>query len=205
MTESAEDPGTARRAERLGALLRDADDAPRSVAFPAARIARARRQRRVARWRMAAVVALLLAPLLHQPVRAWVVERLQGAWRVLAGETAAGPAAPAITAPAPASPSSVSFTPAAGPFTLRVAVRQAAGALTIRFVDGATARAQVLDGGAGEWLVRPDGVELHNAATATAGVLVEVPRQSPNVALVIGGRAIAVARDTTVQLASPAP
>jgi hypothetical protein len=202
MSEQHEDPATERRAARLGALLSAADVAPRPLAFPTARLAQARRQRTAARWRLAAMLALVLgAPLLHQPLRAWVVARVQDAWHAIAGTgveraPVAPPAAPA------AAPSSVSFTPAAGGFTVRLARRQADGTLAVRFVAGPTARALVLDGAPGEWLVRPDGVELLNTADATSDVLIEVPRQSPSVTVVIGGRALTVTRDTTIQLAS---
>lgn len=203
MTSQPDDPIMARRAARLGALLTAADTTPRAITFPAARIARAARRRRVTRWSAAAIVVLAVGgALAQQPLRAWVVARVQAAWHAIAGVQPA--AAPGAALSPAASPSSVSFTPASGNFTVRVRTWQAAGTLTVHFAADSLVRASVLGAG-GEWLVRPDGVDLVNAAASTASVLLEVPRRTPSVTIVIGARQAVVTRDATVQLASPEP
>ena len=185
-----DDEAVDRRAEKLSALLRATDPPAPAIGFPAERIARARRQRVVVRWRMAAAIAVLLAgATLVRPVRAWIVETARS---ILIGapRTASPPAATpdrSITPVAPLPTNVVTFTPRAGVFVLEVASRQAAGTLRLVRAPGADASAALIGNpGDAELLVRPDGFRIGNRLSASADYVVRLPSGVTRVLLRIG-------------------
>jgi len=126
------------RARRLSSLLRDADPPVPAITFPAERIARATRHRSVVRWRAAAAIVLVAAGAVGvKPVRAWIAQAARTVWTAAAGRRTSRSAEPAP----PAGAGAVTFVPAAGSFTVRVAHRQAGGTLTIETTVGAAATA----------------------------------------------------------------
>jgi hypothetical protein len=174
-----------RRAQRLSALLREADHGVPPIAFPADRIARAARRRTVVRWRVAAAIALLaVAAVGVRPVRAWILQ----AARALFGASVA-PRVTTPPAPAPdAGSSSVIFSPAAGVFALRVARPQAGGTLTVELTDGTAASAAVAGGRSGaELVVLPDGLRIVNDSGSAASYVVRLPASLARIELGIAG------------------
>jgi len=175
-----------RRAERLGALLRDADAPVPPLAYPGVRIARAARRRVVARWSAAAAVIVLASAALGvAPVRAWIVRAARVVWAVATGREHAGAAVPAT----PRAASSVSFTPAGSTFTVRIAGLQAAGTLTLETTPGGTASAAITEGEGASLVVVPDGLRIENGPDATASLVVRVPAATPRIAVSIGAAA----------------
>jgi hypothetical protein len=173
------------RARRLSRLLRETDPPVPPIAFPADRIARAARHRSVVRWRAAAAIALAAAGAVGvRPVRAWIVRAVQAVWSV---------AVPAHRTPGavvePASSGTVTFTPAAGSFVIRVARRQAGGTLTVETTMGEAASAAVAGGrGEAELVVLPDGLRIVNDSLSSASITVKVPVRLARVEVFIGGR-----------------
>jgi hypothetical protein len=195
-----DDEAVDRRAEKLSALLRATDLPAPAIAFPAERIARARRQRVVVRWRMAAAIGVLVGgPLLVSPVRAWIVETARS---ILVGTPRSVPAPAATpdtaTTPAILVPTNVvTFVPRAGLFVLELASRQAAGTLRLARAPGAEASAALIGNpGDAELLVRPDGLRIGNRAGASADYVVRLPAGLTRVMLRIG-------REPARQLAPP--
>ena len=176
-----------RRAQRLSALLREADHGVPAIAFPADRIARAARRRTVVRWRVAAAIALFaVAAVGVRPVRAWILQ----AARALFGATAGAPRAAAPRAAAPAAGSSrVSFSPAAGAFALRVARPQSGGTLTVEVSDGGVASAAVTGGGSAELVVLPDGLRILNDSGSAASYVVRLPASLARIDVGVAGLA----------------
>ncbi len=178
-----------RRAQRLGALLRETDPPVPTMAFPAARIARAARRGPVVRWRVAAAIALLaVASVGVRPVRAWIVQVARVLWAATAG---APRTADVHRAPADAGPSTVTFTPAAGSFILRVQASQTGGTLTVEATSGATASAAIAGGGA-ELVVLPDGLRIVNDAASTASYTVHLPASLARIEVGVGRAATRV-------------
>jgi hypothetical protein len=176
-----------RRAERFSALLRATDVPVPPIAYPAERIARAARRRDAVRWRAAAAIVLVAAGAIGvRPVRAWIVQAAWTLWTTAVG--GAGTAAGAAASPA-GSAGTVSFTPAGGPFVVRVVRPQAGGTLTIETTPGAVASAAVTGGGGVELVVLPDGVRIVNDDTSSASFLVRVPARLASVEVSIGGGA----------------
>lgn len=190
MTDADDTNLVNRRAAALSALLAASDAAPRPVAFPADRVARAARHGvQVRRLRIAAATALLLAGAGVPPVRAWIVDSVRSIWSRVAG--AARPVARPDTAVAPAAPGAGTMgsvtIPVGDAFTLRVASRQAAGAITIETFEGPSASATVTgERDAAELVVLPDGLRIVNARGGSAGYLLRVPASIGRVTLLIG-------------------
>jgi hypothetical protein len=172
-----------RRGERLAALLRATDPPLPAIAFPAERIARAARRRAVVRWRAAAAIAVLATATLGvPPVRAWIVKTARVLWSMAAGtrHTVAVPAAAGHAA------NSVTFTPAAGAFNLRVARPQAEGSLTVETVADSSAEAAVTGGSGAELVVLPDGLRIVNDGVASSSFVVRVPATLKRIVVTIG-------------------
>jgi len=186
-----DDGQSLRRGERLSALLAAADPPPRSLAYPADRIARA--QRRAAllrRVRIAAAAALFLAAVGVPPVRAWIAQSVRAVWTRVAGGPPAAPE-PAPPAPAPTALGSVTFAPPAGRFTLRIAEHQAAGTLTVELTADSTAEASITGGGdAADLLVLPDGLRIANHPASTAAYVVRLPARLGQIDVQIGRDAL---------------
>jgi hypothetical protein len=162
-----------RRAQRLSLLLREADPGVPPIAFPADRIARAARRRTVVRWRVAAAIAFLaVAAVGVQPVRAWILQAARALWGAAAGAQRA--VAPRALVPNAGS-SSVTFSPAAGAFALRVARPQAGGTLTVEITGGTAASAAVAGGRGAELVVLPDGLRIVNDSGSAASYVVRLP------------------------------
>jgi hypothetical protein len=174
------------RARRLSSLLRGTDPPVPAIAFPAERIARALRRRSVLRWRAAAAIVLLAAGAAGvRPVRAWIVQAARTVWTAAAG----GRAAPGPEATRPAAAGTVTFTPAAGSFVVRVVRPQAGGTLTIETTTAATATAAVSGTpGQAELVVLPDGLRIVNDSLSSASFLVRVPAHLARIEVDIAGR-----------------
>jgi hypothetical protein len=172
-----------RRAQRLSALLREADPPVPPIAFPAERIARAARRRTVVRWRVAAAIALLaIGAVGVRPVRAWILQAARVLWSAAAG--------PRRTAPPPArapGASTVTFTPLSPVFVLRVAQAQSVGTLTIETTPAAAVSASAGGGqGGAELVVLPDGLRIVNDSAAAASYLVRLPATVVRIEVGIG-------------------
>jgi hypothetical protein len=184
-----EDEAVDRRAAKLSALLRATDVPAPPMAFPAERIAHARRRTRL-QWQLAAAAALLvLVAGTVRPVRAWIAETARHFFLGSPG-TAAPASAPADSASAPVMPvpsNVVTFTPRAGSFIVEIAVRQQGGTLVLAPVGGIEASAAIMgDAADAELLVRPDGVRIGNRASAQADYVVRVPPSVARVTVRIG-------------------
>jgi len=177
-----------RRAERLGALLREADAPMPPIAYPGDRIARATRRRAVVRWSAAAAVVVLGSTALGvAPVRAWIVRAARVVW---AAATGRGREHAGVPVPAgPRAASSVSFAPAGSTFTVRIAGRQSGGTLTLETAPGRAASAVITDGEGDSLVVVPDGLRIENGPGATASLLVRVPAATPRIAVSVGASA----------------
>ena len=183
---SMDDELVARRGEKLGALLRATDLPLPSIAYPAERIARAARRRTTVRWRAAAAIAVLAVAAVGVPtVRAWIVRTARALWSVAAGPSHA--VAPKLAASNGAN--SVTFTPASGAFSLRVARPQAEGSLTVETVADSAAVASVTGGTGAELLVLPDGLRIVNAAGASSSYVVRVPATVTRIVVTVGAAA----------------
>jgi hypothetical protein len=191
-----------RRAERFSTRLADLQ-LPADFRYPAApRPGAARaplvlpaRGRGAGGWqRAAAVILLLLAPLLLvEPVRAWVAERL-GLHRPEASAPAADGRAAAPGAPGEASGSTVWFTPAAAELRVEILHAQAGGALVVRPAVGPEGSLEIL-GGAGETpLLSEAGVTIRNEPGSVAGYELSVPPRVERVLLRVGGGPVRVLR-----------
>jgi hypothetical protein len=178
------------RARRLSALLRDTDPPVPAIAFPGARIARARQHRSVVRWRAAAAIALVAAGAIGiRPVRAWIVQATRMVWAAALGEHRT----PGAEATSPAAAGTVTFTPAAGSFVVRVVRPQAGGTLTIETTTGEAASAALTGGrGEAELVVLPDGLRIVNDSLSSASYLVKVPARLARIEVGIAGRATRV-------------
>jgi anti-sigma factor RsiW len=126
-------------------------------------------------WRVAAAVALLAGlAFAIAPIRAWMAERLG-----LATDPAAE--SPAVVEPTEGEPADeglrIAFVPEGDRFVVRVAVAQAAGALTLAATPGDSASAEIAGSGpvAADLLVLPDGLGIRNDASSTADYRVNVP------------------------------
>jgi anti-sigma factor RsiW len=128
--------------------------------------------------RAAAGFAVLLGVgMAVEPVRAWILERADHVWTVVAGERGNPPVAPDQTAPAAApAAGSITFVPAGDVFVLEVTSRQAGGEVVIETVGTGTASATVTGGtGAESFVVLPAGLRIVNDAASRAEYLVQVP------------------------------
>jgi hypothetical protein len=200
-----------RRRAALSALLRETDLPVPSLAFPAGRIAAARRRRLVVRWRMAAAIAVLLSgAAMVRPVRAWIVETARGIWAASVRRPAAAPVAPAAPAAAPAPANAVTFTPRAGILVVEVAVRQAGGRLRLERGTGPSVTAALIgDAEDAELRVFPDGVRIANRAEATADYAIRLPAGVTSVVIRIGGEtplrlpALAEGEGASVRVSAP--
>lgn len=139
---------------------------------------------------VAASLLLLAGGLLVEPVRAWVVDRVVGAWAAVTGgasetsQPAAAPQAPALPRPE----GGVSFVPTGDVFTLEVSARQRTGTLSVSLVQGETARA-VVRGGAGDeaLVVLPAGLRIENDTDSEADYLIELPAGLAAVRVLVRG------------------
>ena len=183
---SVDDELVARRGEKLGALLRATDPPVPPMAYPAERIARAVRCRAWVRWRAAAAIAVLaVAAVGVPPVRAWIVRTARALWSGAVRSPRA-----ALTGPtASEGANSVTFTPAAGAFSVHVARPQTQGSLTVETVADSAAVAAVTGGSGAELLVLPDGLRIVNAAGASASVVVRVPATVTRIVVTVGAAA----------------
>jgi hypothetical protein len=176
-----------RRAERFGAMLRASDAPVPRLGFPGERIARAARHRAAVRWRAAAALAALaLAAAGVRPVRAWIVAAARVLWTATVGSR---PAAGHRPAGRGAQTARLAFTPVAGPFTVRVARRQAGGTITVETAAGDSATATIAGGAGGqaaELVVLPGGVRIVNDSLADASYLVRVPATVPRIEIEVG-------------------
>ena len=172
-----------RRAERLRALLREADPPVPPIAFPAERIARAARRRTVVRWRVAAAIALFaVAAVGVRPVRAWILQAARVLWSAAAGAPHTAPAPPR----APGA-STVTFTPLSPVFALRVAQAQSSGTLTVETTPAAAASASAGGGqGGAELVVLPDGLRIVNDSGSAASYRVRLPATVARIEVGIG-------------------
>jgi hypothetical protein len=133
----------------------------------------------------AAVLVLLAIGGAVRPVRAWIVERAGALWTALTG----GEERPPVP-PVPPALTAVSFVPADGPFTIELAGRQSAGALSLEAVPGDTARATVLGGsGAESLVVLPAGLRIVNPPASAARYRIALPARLGPVRVIVGGAA----------------
>ena len=175
-----------RRAERLGALLREVDAPVPPIAYPGERIARAARRRATVRWSAAAAVVVLASAALGvAPVRAWIVRAARVVWAAATGRGRVGAAAPVAARAA----STVSFTPSGSTFTVRIAGRQSGGTLTLETAPGREASAVITDGEGASLVVVPDGLRIENGPGATASLVVRVPAATSRIAVSVGAAA----------------
>jgi hypothetical protein len=174
------------RARRLSNLLRVTDPPVPPIAFPTERITRAMRQRAVVRWRAAAAIVLLAAGAAGvRPVRAWIVQAARTVWTAAVG----GRGTRGAEATPPAAAGTVTFTPSAGSFVVRVLRPQSGGTLTIETTPGEAASAAVSGGhGEAELVVLPDGLRIANDRGSSASFLVKVPVRLPRIEVDIAGR-----------------
>jgi hypothetical protein len=165
-----------RRARALRVALRAADR-PSRPARPASR------------WGLRAAAAILVLLAIGgavRPVRAWIVGRAGALWSAITG----GSESPARVAPVPPVQTAVSFVPADGPFTIELAGRQSAGALSLEAVPGDTARAAVLGGnGAESLVVLPAGLRIVNPPASAARYRIALPARLGPVRVIVGGAA----------------
>lgn len=202
-----EEDAVDRRAEKLSALLRATDVPAPPMAFPAERIARARRRTRL-RWQLAAAAVLLVfAAGSVQPVRAWIAVTARHFFLGAPKAAASGAPAAAVPAPEPEVPvpsNAVTFVPRTGAFVIELATRQQAGSLVLARVSGSEASAAIVgDPGDAELLVQPEGLRIGNRAAAQADYLVRIPPGVSRVTLRIGrepARQLDVPRDYDVQV-----
>jgi hypothetical protein len=173
---------------------------PRPRAFPA----HARRWLYAA----AAAAALLAVAAGVQPVRAWIAERGQALWHLVAGRGA--PESPPEVVAEPQS-ASASFEPAAGGFEIAVAGRQAAGTLWVQLSEDPTAKVTILgDPDAEGLVVLPQGLRIENDHTSRRSYLLVLPRTLSPILVAIGDEppleldAVQDAGGWTVPLAEPA-
>lgn len=144
-------------------------------------------------WGMRAAAAglvLLGVGLVVEPVRAWILERAEGAWSLVAARETPAPASapdePQGARPDPVA-GTVSFIPAGDVFRLEVAARQAGGELVIEMVEADAASATVeADGADEQFVVLPSGLRIVNAAGSGARYVVRLPARLQSVVLVIG-------------------
>jgi hypothetical protein len=192
-----------RRAERFSTRLADLQ-LPADFRYPAApRPAAARaslvlpvRGAGAGGWlRAAAVVLVLLAPLLLvEPVRAWVAERLGLQRPEVSTPAADGRGAPIPGAPGEASGSTVWFTPAAAEIRVEILHTQAGGALVVRPAAGPEGSLEIL-GGAGEMpLLTEAGVTIRNEPGSAARYELSVPPRVERVLLRVGEGPVRVLR-----------
>ena len=144
--------------------------------------------RRRVRWAVAAAVLLVGAALVVEPVRAWVLDRVDAAWSAVTGRVPGDVPARSGTvedAPAPAT-TSITFAPTSNVFRLEVATRQARGHLVVLTAADPLALARVLGGGREELLVLPDGLRIVNTGVSTADYEVRVPPSVDLIVVVVG-------------------
>jgi hypothetical protein len=146
--------------------------------------------------RAAAVIVLIAAPVAAIPaVRQAAVALLAGA---RAGDSAERPAHAPGTAPGPAqrtAAAALRFEPAAGPFTITFEAAQAAGTLRLLRAVGreAVLRAESADPASAAGItVAAGSLHLRNAASASAGYVVELPATVSRVIVLVAGRQVAV-------------
>jgi hypothetical protein len=141
-------------------------------------------------WRAAAALAFVAGlALAITPVRAWIAERLGIRPDGPAAESAPPDASAPAAIPAP-SDIRIAFVPTGERFTIRVADRQATGALILSVAPSDTASGEILGTGGADLLVLPDGLGIRNAGTSTADYRVLVPRNLTRVVVVIGDRVL---------------
>jgi hypothetical protein len=173
---------------------------PRPRAFPA----RARRLLYAA----AAAAALLAVAAGVQPVRAWIAQRGQALWHLVAGPGAQERPSEVVAEPQSAS---VSFEPGAGGFEITLAGRQAAGTLCVQLSEDPTAKVTILGDPDTEGLVvLPQGLRIENDHTSRRSYLLVLPRTLSPILVAIGNEPMVeldTAQDAgvwTVPLAEPA-
>lgn len=158
--------------------------------------------------RAAAIVVVVLAGALAiEPVRAWVVERIQ---RITGSEpveatTAAEPAPPA----APADSLTIGFEVTVASFTIELDSHQSAGQLHVRTAAAGTRAEAEIQGRRNEGLLQlPDQLRIQNDAGSVADYVVTVPPSVRRVQVRVAGRAVATydvapgAAPLTISLAS---
>jgi hypothetical protein len=119
------------------------------------------------------------------PVRAWIVRTARALWSTAAGAPRAATARPAESDGA----NSVTFTPAPGAFSVRVARPQAEGSLTVETVADSAAVAAVTGGPGAELLVLPDGLRIVNGAGTSSSFVVRVPATVTRIVVTVGAAA----------------
>jgi hypothetical protein len=149
----------------------------REVARVAVRAAAARRKSLVRARRgwaaAAATAALVVVSLSVDPLRAWVMQRLDPG----------GPGSDAAGSPVASLPSAVvgregsviAFQPAGPVFQLSVERTQPSGELLLQVRAVGQATAQVTNGGAETMLVLPSGLRIENSAASAASYRVTLP------------------------------
>jgi anti-sigma factor RsiW len=146
-----------------------------------------RRSRRPALRAAAAACALLVLSLSAQPVRAWMMERWEGAraTAVRAPEVAKLPANVVRRS------SVVAFAPRGARFDVQLESFQADGTLTIQVRGVERATAQVLDGSHETLLILPSGLRVENTASSRASYRVTVPADLPLIRVTVAGHTLA--------------
>ena len=183
--------------DRLNRLLSAHDEAPPLAARDeflarAERIGSAADHRRARTARQllarAAIIALVLfgLGLAVTPVRAWLVRQTAALQQAFFKQEPHQQQA--VFPPGPKTPSTVSFIPAAGAFSIEVAVPQNTGELTLTILESQTATAQVLGDIDDEGLlVMPSRLRITNSSTSAADYAVTLPSQLTEIRLSIGG------------------
>ena len=138
--------------------------------------------------RAAAVIVFMAMGLAVTPVRAWIAEQTRALWAVVSGEEQTANTESQVAIAARSDPTAaVSFVPAGEVFVIELAVRQAAGRLTVETVAGNMASATVYGGTDNERLVvLPSGLRIVNGPTAEANYTIELPATLAHLLVVIG-------------------
>lgn len=174
----------ARRAAAFRLLLAAADVVPPPLWFDPARRATRPRVMMPARLRLAAALALALAGAFGvRPVRAWIAGAAGAIWSAVVGERTDAPApAPFVQEPS----SRVTFDAQGPVFTVRVAGRQAAGALVVETVVGDASASADEGTGPLEFVILPDGLRIANTVETARGYLVRLPAGLARITVQIG-------------------
>jgi len=131
------------------------------------------------------------------PARAWIVTWGRALWSSVVGAAPAPGEDAAVRAPV----SRVQFVPAAGPFTVTVAVEQMGGTLVLERTRSEAAAAWV-DGAAedADIVVLPSELRIHNRADAVSSYHLQLPSAISEVSVRIGGATRRVVVPATLQL-----
>ncbi len=177
-----------RRSQRLSVLL--TQTAPAAPEPDVLAVARTRKTWGVQPWlrAAAAVLVVLSAALLAEPVRAWVADFLGITRTELAAPPQPEPGATPVTPVAPEAGTRVGFTPTTAEIELDVASYQAGGAIRFQAGEVAEVTVQVQEGTA-DLLVLPSGIRIRNTPESTADYQVTLPDGVRQVRVRVGGGA----------------